>query len=173
VKKRHIALVGFMAAGKTTIGRLLARELELPFVDTDERIVARHGPVADIFARDGEAGFRTAECDAIRAVLEEEPAVIALGGGAITHAPTREVVRAGAITVYLELPVEELVARLRRSKTVRPVVGAEPTIETVAPILAAREPLYREATLTVPGPHPTRDDYAIEIARRLREAGYA
>jgi shikimate kinase len=166
---RHIALVGFMAAGKTTIGRHLALELGLPFIDTDELIVAAHGPIPDLFAARGEAGFRAAECDAVAAALAGEPAVLALGGGAMTYAPTREAVRAGAVSVYLEIAPEELVRRLRRSRVVRPLIGPEPTLERVRELLAAREPLYRLADVTVAGPHPTRTAYARAIASRLRE----
>ncbi len=164
----HIALVGFMAAGKTTIGRRLARELDLPFVDTDELIVAEHGPIADLFAAHGEAGFRAAECAAVARALAGAPAVLALGGGAMTYEPTREAVRSGALSVYLEIPPEELVARLRRSPTVRPLVGPAPTLERVRELLSEREPLYRTADITVPGPHPTRGAYARAIAKEVR-----
>jgi shikimate kinase len=165
---RHIALVGFMAAGKTTIGRHLARELALPFVDTDELIVAEHGPIADLFAARGEAGFRAAECAAVSRALAGAPAVLALGGGAMTYAPTRDAVRAGALSVYLEIAPEELVARLRRSPTVRPLVGPTPTLDRVRELLAEREPLYRLADITVPGPHATRGAYARAIADEVR-----
>ena len=158
-----------MAAGKTTIGRHLARELALPFVDTDELIVAAHGPIPVLFAARGETGFRAAECEAVVAALAGEPAVIALGGGAMTYPQTRDAVRGGAISVYLEISAEDLVARLRRSPTIRPLVGPEPTIERVRELLAEREPLYRAADITVPGPRATRAAYARAIARDLRE----
>ena len=165
---RHVALVGFMAAGKTTIGRHLARELALPFVDTDELIVGSHGSIPALFAERGESGFRAAEYEAVSQALAGEPVVIALGGGAMTHEPTREAVRTAAVTVYLEIPAEELVGRLRRSPTIRPLVGREPTLERVAELLAQREPLYKTADLTVPGPHATRVGYARAIAREVR-----
>lgn len=157
-----------MAAGKTTIGRCLARELGLPFVDTDERIVAAHGPVPALFAQRGESGFRVAECDAVRAVLAGEPAVIALGGGALTFAATRDVVRTNALSVYLDIPAEELLMRLRRSPTIRPLMGPSPTLQRVRELLAEREPLYRAADLTVAGPHRSRSAYARAIAERIR-----
>ncbi len=165
---RHVALVGFMAAGKTTIGRRLARELALPFVDTDELIVAAHGPIGELFAARGEAGFREAECAAVVAALAGEPAVLALGGGGMTYEPTRAAVRTGAISVYLEIPPEELRRRLLHSPTVRPLVGPAPTLERIVELLSAREPIYRTADITVPGPHATRDAYARAIAREVR-----
>ncbi len=156
-----------MAAGKTTVGRHLARELGLLFVDTDELIVAREGPIADLFARAGEAGFRAAECAAVREALDGPLAVIALGGGAITYEPTRTLLAARALRVYLDVPVETLVSRLRRSRTIRPLVGAEPTVERVRELLDAREPLYREADLTVRSPESSKLAYARRIAREI------
>ncbi len=167
---RHVALVGFMAAGKSTIGRFVARELGLPFVDTDDLIVARHGPIAELFARDGEAGFRAAELDAVVEALAGPRSVIALGGGAVTHAPTRAVLAEGALRVYLEVPPETILARLRRSRTVRPVVGRAPTIERVRELLALREPLYRDCDLTVRGPRRSKLAYARAIVESLRTA---
>jgi shikimate kinase len=157
-----------MAAGKSTIGRYLARELGIPFIDTDDLIVERNGPVADLFARAGEAGFRAAEFEAVRDALDGPPGVIALGGGAITYAATRALLAERALRVYLEIPVDTLVVRLRRSRTVRPLVGAEPTAERVRELLEAREPLYREADIIVAGPRRSKRAFAREIAERIR-----
>ncbi len=167
--ERHVALVGFMAAGKTTIGRFVARELGLPFVDTDDLIVARHGPIPDLFERVGEAGFRDAELEAVREALAAPRSVIALGGGAVTHAPTRAVLAERALRVYLEISPETIVARLRRSRTVRPVVGHAPTLERVRELLALREPLYQASELVVHGPRRSKIAYARAIVERLRE----
>lgn len=163
-----------MAAGKTTVGRHLARELGLPFVDTDDLIVAREGPIPALFERAGEAGFRAAELAAVREALDGPLAVIALGGGAVTYAPTRDLLAARALRVYLDVPVETLVARLRRSRTLRPLVGREPTVERVRELLDAREPLYRQADLAVRNAHASKLAYARAIARAIREdAGLA
>ncbi len=167
MKDKHVALIGFMAAGKTTVGRHLARELGVAFVDSDAAVVARHGPIADIFRRSGEAGFRTLEYDVVREVLRTPPGVLALGGGAVTHPPTRALLAAHALRVYLDMPAETLAARLRRSPTVRPLFGATPTLEQVRALLAEREPLYREADLVLKGPRRTQAEFAREIAVRL------
>ncbi len=167
--ERHVALVGFMAAGKTTIGRFVARELGLPFVDTDELIVARHGPIPDLFARAGEAGFREAEREAVCAALAAPRSVIALGGGAVTHPPTRAALAERALRVYLEIPPETILARLRRSRTVRPVVGSEPTLERVRELLALREPLYRTSEIVVRGPRRSKLAFARAIVERLAQ----
>ncbi len=158
-----------MAAGKTTVGRHLARELGLTFVDTDDLIFAREGAIADLFARVGEAGFREAELAAVRAALDGPVCVIALGGGAVTYAPTHALLAERALRVYLDVPVETLVARLRRSRTVRPIVGREPTVERVRELLDLREPLYRQADLVVRNRHTSKLAYARTIARAIGE----
>ncbi len=167
MRDRHVALVGFMAAGKSTIGRFVARELGLPFIDTDDLIVARHGPIPALFERVGEAGFRAAECEAVREVLAGPRSVIALGGGAVTHRATREALAEGALRVYLELTPETILARLQRSRTVRPVLGATPTIERIRELLASREPLYRASEMIVSGPRRSKIAYARAIVERL------
>ena len=111
---RHLALVGFMGAGKTTAGREVARLTARPFVDTDEEIERRHGPIADIFEHRGEAEFRQIE-EAIvaEALARTEPAVIALGGGAVLSETTRALLRARAFTVWLRVDVETAWERTR------------------------------------------------------------
>jgi len=158
-----------MASGKTTIGKLLAGELGVSFVDTDDVIVARHGSIAELFAREGEAGFRAAELEAVREVLERPACVIALGGGAVTHEATRALLGGRTLRVYLDVPAETILARLRRSRTVRPVVGARPTLQRVRELFAQREALYRESDLVVAGPRRTKRAFARAIAERLRE----
>jgi len=166
--KTHVALVGFMAAGKTTIGRYLARELGLPFIDTDALIVARHGPVAKIFTELGEATFRSYERDAIREALAGDRSVGALGGGSVTDQDTRRIVAARSYRVFLDVPAEVLAARVRRSPTLRPVVGRAPTTTRIRELLAVREPLYREAEYTVAGARRSKLALAREIAELIR-----
>jgi shikimate kinase len=168
VSKPHIALIGFMAAGKTTIGRRLAQELELPFVDTDQLIVGRHGSISRLFARYGDEGFRKRELEAVREALDGPPAVIALGGGAVTYGPTRDLVAERALRVYLDIPLETLVKRLRRARHLRPVMGKEPTPERIAALLEARLPLYREAEIVVAGGKGSQVGLAREIADLVR-----
>ena len=167
----HVVLVGFMGAGKSTIGVLLARELARPFVDTDALVVERYGPIEAIFAREGVARFREYERQVVHQALAGEPAVIALGGGAVTHPPTRALLEGRAVRVYLDVPVASLVARLQRSSTVRPVLGAEgPTHDRVRTLLAAREPLYRQAEFVVPASGRSKPALARRIAALVRTA---
>jgi shikimate kinase len=160
-----------MAAGKSTIGRRLARLLDASFVDTDEAIVARHGPIPQLFSERGEAAFRALEFEAVRDALEGPPGVLALGGGALTHAPTRALLAERALRVYLDIPADELVRRLQRSRAIRPVAGAQPSVERVRELLSARLPFYLESDLIVRGPHGSRLAFAREIAARLRATG--
>jgi shikimate kinase len=166
--KGHFALTGFMAAGKSTIGKLLARELELPFADTDTLIVARHGPIEEIFARVGAETFRHYEFEALQEVLAGPRTVIALGGGSLTYEPTRALIAERAVRIFLDVPVESLVTRLRNSHTIRPVLGPHPTVARVRELLALREPIYRQAELTVRGARRSKRALAREIAEQVR-----
>ena len=140
-----IVLVGFMGAGKTTVGHLLAERLGLPFVDSDLVIERQAGrPVRQIFAEDGEPAFRALEHQVIAGLLDGPDLVLALGGGAAEHPGTRDLL-ATAQVVYLQVGYEQAMAR----------VGGDPERPLLArPDLAAtyqrRLPLYAEiATLTI------------------------
>jgi shikimate kinase len=153
--KRHVALVGFMASGKTTIGRKLARKLHRPFCDTDASIVQDHGPISAIFANEGETAFRRYETEAIRAALAAEtPAVIALGGGALTVPENRKLLAKRAYRIFIKVPAEQILGRVRRSREMRPVLGREPTLESVSALYASRMVQYEQA------------DHVVEAARR-------
>ncbi|HEV3158344.1 MAG TPA: shikimate kinase [Candidatus Baltobacteraceae bacterium] len=166
---RHVALVGFMAAGKSTVGRLVADELDLPFVDTDAMIVEEHGEIAEIFAREGQARFREFEYAVVARALAGPVAVIALGGGAVTHSATHGLLgESSALRVYMRVEPETILRRVRRSKDVRPVLGSTPTLERIRELLAAREPLYHEAEIHVHGDGRTPRRYASEIAEAIR-----
>src|SRR5271165_4707079 len=158
-----------MAAGKSRVGRRLAAELALPFVDTDAAIVARHGSIADIFAREGEPAFREYEFDAVQSALDGPTAVVALGGGAVTHAPTRALLAERALRVFLDVPIGVVMARLRRSRTVRPLVGTLPDENRVRALLSARLPFYREAEIVVDCGHRSSALVAHDLVARLRE----
>lgn len=165
--RKHIALVGFMAAGKTTIGFALAEKLGLAFADSDAVLVARHGPIHELFASLGEGGFRELEYEIVRELLAAPQRVLALGGGAVTYAATSALLAERAVRVYLEAPLDTLLGRLRRSPTVRPLLGAVPTRARVRALLAEREPLYRQAELIVNAGGRPHVAVAHDIAERL------
>lgn len=148
-----IVLVGLPGAGKSKVGRLLARHLNVPHIDTDAMIVERTGcSIAEIFASGGEAAFRQLEARAVADALERE-AVISLGGGAVVTEAVRN--RLGGHTVvYINATHDELLRRTG-SQTHRPLLLEDPSA-VLCRLREEREPYYRAvATLVVPsGPGP-------------------
>lgn len=148
---RPVFLIGMMGAGKSTVGPRLAARLGWPFVDTDREIERRAGQtVAEIFAREGEAHFRTLEREAIEAAAGE-PAVVALGGGAIVQPGALERCRALGIVVMLDVAVEKLLERIGDAAS-RPLlagVGAEERKARLTALLEARRPFYAGAQYRV------------------------
>ncbi|MCP2030835.1 shikimate kinase [Okibacterium sp. HSC-33S16] len=109
-----LVFIGPMGAGKTRIGRRVAKALDVPFLDTDKLIVAEHGPISDIFETQGESAFRELEKEAVAAALSEQ-AVVSLGGGAVLHPETRGAL-AGKTVVLLTVSAEAVAARINTSK---------------------------------------------------------
>lgn len=143
---RPLLLNGFMATGKSTVGRLLAARVGLPFVDLDARIEARAGKkIAEIFAQEGEGVFRSLERQALNEVQSESPAVVALGGGALLHSETRWSALERAVVVTLQASPATLLHRAQRdANSVRPLLrGGDLTHLTT--LLEGRAHAYAEA----------------------------
>ena len=141
-----IYLVGARAAGKTTFGGALARQLGCNYVDTDIHLRETTGEtVADIVAREGWDGFRKRESAVLRAVTAPGT-VIATGGGMVLAEENRRFMRKNGIVLYLSAPAEVLASRLQANPNAaqRPTLTGKSIAEEVAEVLAAREPLYRE-----------------------------
>jgi shikimate kinase len=160
-----VVLIGFMGAGKTTVGRALAGRLGWKFLDLDDLIEQREKKtVAEIFASSGEAAFRRMESAALSAALQDcsgsSDLVLALGGGAFVQPQNREgLTAAGVITVLLEAPVEELRRRCTGERKVRPLAREE---ERFNQLFAARRADYalarhRVQTLGKPVPQVTAE----------------
>jgi shikimate kinase len=142
---RAVYLVGMMGAGKTTVGRRLARRLGWSFVDADRELEARLGvPVATVFELEGEAGFRRRESALIEELTLREAVVLATGGGAVLDPANRAVLRGRGRVLYLRASVGDLWHRLRRD-TVRPLLRTADPRARVEALLRDRDPLYREA----------------------------
>jgi shikimate kinase len=168
--KRHVALVGFMASGKSTIGRKLARKLGWAFFDTDAIVAREHGPIATIFADEGEAAFRRYEHAAIHAAMENaDTSVVALGGGALTVAENRRLVRESAYRVFIKVSPQQILARVRRSREVRPVLGSSPTLERIEELYASRMRDYESADRVIEATSRSDGRVVDEIVDWLRK----
>lgn len=148
---RNIVFVGLMGAGKTTVGKRLAKRHGLPFVDTDHEIESRCGAsIPTIFDLEGEEGFRRRESKVIAEVMAREGCVVTTGGGAVLAPENRDAIARGFV-IYLDAEPEQLWQRLK-SDTSRPLLAASSDPRaTLATLFAQRDPIYRSlADLVVP-----------------------
>ena len=141
--KKHIALIGMMGCGKSTLGALLAGSLGAPCCDLDEAIERFEGrSIPDIFAASGDAGFRLCETAALRRALSAPPCVVATGGGIVTREENIVLLRENALVVWLCRPLEEILQTVEQDG--RPNLAGDKE-ERMRTLYAAREPLYRRA----------------------------
>ncbi|WP_415855827.1 shikimate kinase [Sinomonas sp. G460-2] len=165
---RAVVLMGPMASGKSSVGAALARLLGAEFVDTDVRVVSEHGPIPDIFAAQGEEGFRALEAQAVATALaEDHPGglVLALGGGAVLRDDTRELL-SGNDVVYLEVRWEDVAPRLVGSED-RPLLHGEAE-RSWRELMERRRPVYESvATLRISAGGGTAEEVARAVAGRL------
>ena len=137
-----VVLIGFMGAGKSRVGKELARLLHVEFADTDKLIERRYGPIAAIFAQRGEKGFRLLEQSTViasLAAMNEQPRVVSLGGGAVTTSAVREALAGQPRVAWLTAPLEVVLARVRGGGSERPLAADE---EAFARLYSARQRLY-------------------------------
>ncbi|MFJ1467492.1 bifunctional shikimate kinase/3-dehydroquinate synthase AroKB [Massilia orientalis] len=143
-KNNNIFLVGLMGAGKTTIGRLLARRLDMTFIDSDHEIEARTGATIPwIFEIEGEASFRRREADVIRELTAQNGIVLATGGGAVLNPASRALLADRGTVIYLRASVSSILARTAHDKN-RPLLQTADPRRKLEDLTAQREPLYRE-----------------------------
>lgn len=147
---KNVFLIGPMGAGKSAVGRQLARMLHLTFMDSDEEIERRTGvDIAFIFEKEGEAGFRVREVKAIDDLSNMDGVVLATGGGAVVNPENRSRLGARGFVVYLKTSVDQQLSRTRRGRD-RPMLGDGDRRDVLDKLLAEREPMYYEiADLTV------------------------
>ncbi|MEO1553039.1 MAG: shikimate kinase [Pseudomonadota bacterium] len=153
---RTVALVGLMGAGKSTVGRRLAERLGRRFYDSDNEIEKAAGlSVADIFSMHGEEEFRRGEHQVLKRLLDEEPHILATGGGAYLNPETRDLMREKAVTIWLNADLETLWKRVSR-RNHRPLLRRPNAKEVLSNLFDERRPIYELADLTVhsvDGPH--------------------
>ncbi len=169
--ERTIVLVGLMGAGKSSVGRLLARRLKVSFVDADDEIEKAAGcSVEDIFEAHGETAFRDGELRVIARLLDGPVHVLATGGGAFMEPRTRDKIHEKAVSVWLRAELELLFERTARRKD-RPLLKRGEPHAVLARLMAERYPIYAEADVIVDSGDGPREDVVREIIRRLTHHG--
>lgn len=166
--RRSIVLIGMMGVGKSSIGRRLGARLSIPFIDADAEIEKAAGmSVADIFARHGEAAFRSGESRVIARLLDSGPQVLATGGGAVMNPETRALIKEKGVSVWLSAELDLLMRRISKRKAERPMLQTSDPAATLRELLAEREPLYAQADLTVQSREVPHDAVVAEIVGAL------
>lgn len=169
---RPIVLVGLMGVGKTTVGKRLAALLNLPFEDCDDAVEKAAGmTVSEIFERYGEDEFRRGERRVIDRLMQEDPKVIATGGGAFVNDETRALIKEKGVSIWLHADVETLAERTRRRDT-RPLLRGKNHADVLGHLLKERAPYYAQADLKVEsrsGPHSDVVDRIMAALSNLTE----
>ncbi len=166
----NLYLNGYRGTGKTTIGRMVAAELEMPHADLDEIIVRRTGKtVAEIFSEQGEAAFRDLEAEELGQFDGEEPTVVSLGGGTCLDRDNREWMGATGLTIWLTLPAEMIHQRLQadaNSAAMRPPLTDLPPLEEIQAVLDSRRDIYISCASTIMNTARMKPE---EVCRRICE----
>ena len=166
---RPIVLVGLMGAGKSTVGRRLARRLGLPFVDSDVEIEEASGAsTADLFERYGEHDFRDGERRLVARLVNGDVRVIATGGGAFLDPRTRELLNERAITVWLDAPIDVLAERTTRRDN-RPLLRKGNRTDILSRLSVKRRDRYAEAQIHIRSGGGAHGDVVEAIVSALRE----
>jgi len=170
----NIFLVGLMGAGKTTVGRALAKKLNKRFVDSDHEIEARSGvSIPVIFEIEGEASFRQREAEAIRSLTGEQGIVLATGGGAVLRPENRELLKARGTVIYLRASVSHILQRTGKDKN-RPLLQTADPAHRLEELSREREPLYREvADIVIDTGRPNISTLVQVILTQLAELAVA
>lgn len=157
-----------MGAGKTTVGRQLAKRLSRPFFDSDHEIVERTGvPIPTIFEIEGEEGFRRREAQTIRELTEADSIVLATGGGVVINPENRQRLHETGWVVYLNVPPVLLYERTRHDRN-RPLLHVADPLARLEELYAVRDPLYREAAhLVVDGGHLVASGIVLHLLREF------
>ena len=162
----HIFLIGFMCSGKTTVGRVLAPLLGLPFKDLDREVEARVGALLPFIQREGEAAFRDLETEVLSELLTGTDTVIATGGGTPCDGDNLVRMKAAGTVIWLDVPMLALMPRIERAGGDRPLLfglKGDALRERVVQLLADRAPIYAEADMIVQAGAPPAT-----VAERIR-----
>jgi shikimate kinase len=167
-----IFLIGFMGSGKSSVGRILAHKLNLPFFDTDEEIESYAGKsIQDIFEKEGEAHFRELEKTIIQKLIQEENCVIACGGGLACHNNLMQLLNKEGITIYLKLSSERLLNRFKNDSQKRPLLKGKNENEMkvfISDLLDEREFYYSQSQFKISIKDHTPEELANAIIKLLK-----
>jgi shikimate kinase len=159
-----------MTSGKSSVGQRLARILACAHYDTDALVERDRGPIAEIFAREGEASFRKYEAEALAVALEpQSPGVVSVGGGTLVAVANRKLLERHAYRVFIRLSPVRAYERLRRSRVSRPLLGAKPTWESVEALYTNRLAHYSSSDHTVDADGASTANIVDAIVQWIRE----
>ncbi|MBR6231534.1 MAG: shikimate kinase [Alphaproteobacteria bacterium] len=166
LQPKILLLVGMMGSGKTSVGRMLARKLNLPFVDSDKEIEKSTGfTISDLFARYGEKEFRKGEEKVMARLLSGTPCVLSSGGGAFLSEKTRKNAKKTAISIWIKVATE-VISNRTQGRTHRPLVPSEDNKDVIQELFQRSAPIFAEADITVDSfdEHPSKT-----VIRLLKE----
>ncbi len=167
---RNLILVGLMGAGKSSVGRIVAHQLGIPFVDSDAEIerVSRM-TISELFAAYGEEEFRALETRVMKRLLKNGPRVVSTGGGAFINNRTRKHIKKGGLSIWLKADLDVLWERVNKRDT-RPLLKTENPKQTLENLMNARYPIYAEADVTVLSRDVRKEVMADEVLKAVIEA---
>jgi shikimate kinase len=167
--KRNLVLVGLMGAGKSAIGRIVAQQLGLPFIDTDTEIerVSRMS-ISELFAAYGEEEFRALETRVIKRLLRTGPRVVSTGGGAFINEKTRKQIERGGVSIWLSADLDVLWERVNK-RDHRPLLKTENPKQTLQDLMDKRYPIYGLADITVQSRDVRKEVIANEVLTSVIE----
>jgi shikimate kinase len=170
---RHIvnlALIGFMGTGKSSVGRLIADQLRFEFLDTDDLIESRSGKkISEIFAQNGEPGFRELECQLVEELASRTRTVISTGGGLPVNPANLISLKQHALTVCLWASPEKILERVR-DQSHRPLLHDPDPLAKIRSLLAAREPCYKQADVLINSEFRSIREVAQQVILQFRMA---
>ena len=169
---KPIVLIGFMASGKSTIGKILAERLKRVFIDTDELIEKETGiSISEIFKNYGEAYFRSIEKTIILKAIENPNSVVATGGGCVTQEETRKILKKMGVVIWLNASPETVIARTQEDET-RPLLNRDKE-NRIYTLISEREALYRETAHYKIDANKSLEEIISEIENLLRQEGFS
>ncbi|MDR7145615.1 shikimate kinase [Rhizobium sp. BE258] len=166
---RNLILVGLMGAGKSSVGRLVAQQLGIPFIDSDVEIerVSRM-TITELFASYGEEEFRALETRVMKRLLKNGPRVVSTGGGAFINDRTRKHIKKGGLSLWLKADLDVLWERVNKRDT-RPLLKTENPMQTLENLMNARYPIYAQADVTVLSRDVRKELMADEVLKAVVE----